>query len=418
MTPFRILLSILIVFLAISLFNKTTPFLFIHNPTVYITDNGLNPEEITINPGQIIKFVNQSSTNHWIASNSHPTHEMFYEFDELTTLSPGETWEFKFKYSGDWPYHDHLNPSLNGIIHVTGNIKRPNLSGSVVSKEKVLQEINDLLKQKDATQVWQYFYQKYPFFYQGHDIAHFLGSEIYKQSGLEQIKACNNRYGFGCHHGFIEELINQRGLTEVKNLIELCHKSMTGEEEWTCYHGIGHGFTTHTKYVLEESLKLCDQYLSISNQQHCYNGVFMEFATVSLDKVNKDNPLWPCNSLQDKYQKSCYSYQFQYLNVVYQNNSNEVYKTCLTVPDNDNQKMCLRGLYKNLALRYNDHFAFTQSCKSFSEPKEQDECIMDGAEVYVFYQHSIEEIQKNLCEEVSESRTLECYARVRNQSKL
>ena len=69
---------------------------------------------------------------HWPASALHPTHTVYPGsdiqkcgtsegdkiFDSCTGLNKGESFSFTFNEKGDWRYHDHLNPNLNGVITV------------------------------------------------------------------------------------------------------------------------------------------------------------------------------------------------------------------------------------------------------------------------------------------------------------
>lgn len=91
--------------------------------TVLITSSDFRPITITINQGDTITWINQESKESWPASNIHPTHTLYpgsslcEEFDSCM-ISPGESWSFTFNEVGTWIYHDHLNPSLEGLIEV------------------------------------------------------------------------------------------------------------------------------------------------------------------------------------------------------------------------------------------------------------------------------------------------------------
>ncbi|MST04011.1 MAG: hypothetical protein EXS49_00370 [Candidatus Pacebacteria bacterium] len=86
--------------------------------TISMTDNSFSPSSISINKGDIIVFINNGSNAHWPASNTHPTHEIYPEFDPRRPISPGSLWEFKFEKSGSWKMHDHLSPKITGTITV------------------------------------------------------------------------------------------------------------------------------------------------------------------------------------------------------------------------------------------------------------------------------------------------------------
>ncbi len=83
-------------------------------PIIY-TDAGFSPSSISIKVGTKVKFINQSSGGMWVASAMHPTHQIYPEFDQLST---GNEYTFEFTKVGSWGYHDHVNPSHFGKVIV------------------------------------------------------------------------------------------------------------------------------------------------------------------------------------------------------------------------------------------------------------------------------------------------------------
>jgi plastocyanin len=86
--------------------------------TINMNDDNYKPNEVTLNAGEAITFVNKSNSNKWPASNIHPTHELYPEFDPKRELKPGESWTFTFNNKGQWRMHDHLVPYIKGTITV------------------------------------------------------------------------------------------------------------------------------------------------------------------------------------------------------------------------------------------------------------------------------------------------------------
>jgi len=85
---------------------------------ILIIEDGFLPADISIQKGDTVAWVNESGEPRWPASNLHPTHRIYFEFDPKEPLLPGESWVFTFKKSGIWKYHDHLRPSKKGTIEV------------------------------------------------------------------------------------------------------------------------------------------------------------------------------------------------------------------------------------------------------------------------------------------------------------
>lgn len=83
------------------------------------TTEGYVPEETTIKQGDTVSFVNESGTFHWPASDVHPTHEIYADFDPRTPIGPDEVWSFTFTEAGTWDLHDHLRANMRGKIIVT-----------------------------------------------------------------------------------------------------------------------------------------------------------------------------------------------------------------------------------------------------------------------------------------------------------
>lgn len=88
--------------------------------TITFTEEGYSPSEIDIRTGDAVAFVNSSAELYmWPASDLHPTHELYPEFDPRQPLAPGESWSFTFEKEGEWRFHDHLKSRSRGIIRVS-----------------------------------------------------------------------------------------------------------------------------------------------------------------------------------------------------------------------------------------------------------------------------------------------------------
>ena len=82
------------------------------------TNDGYEPNEVTVKKGETISFLNQSDEFHWPASDVHPTHSIYSEFDPHTPVAPGDTWSFQFDEAGVWEFHDHIRANKKGTIIV------------------------------------------------------------------------------------------------------------------------------------------------------------------------------------------------------------------------------------------------------------------------------------------------------------
>lgn len=121
---YLIVLAILLGTLAIAgwfLTQNTTPgkVAGVTTTTVLMKEDSFEPETSTIKKGATVTFKNEDKVARWPASNLHPTHTIYPEFDPQQPVEAGQSWSFTFNKAGAWKYHDHLIPSIRGIIVVT-----------------------------------------------------------------------------------------------------------------------------------------------------------------------------------------------------------------------------------------------------------------------------------------------------------
>jgi len=87
---------------------------------VAITASGVSPQTIQIRVGGLVRFVNNDSVVHEMASDLHPSHLGCTEINQVGNLSPGQSKETgNFVTAQTCTYHDHLdalNPGLLGSI--------------------------------------------------------------------------------------------------------------------------------------------------------------------------------------------------------------------------------------------------------------------------------------------------------------
>lgn len=90
------------------------------NVTIEIFKDEFRPKNATIKKGGTVTFVNKGWELHWPASNIHPSHEVYPEFDVKRGMKTGESWSFVFDKEGEWRFHDHLFPKMGGEVKVIG----------------------------------------------------------------------------------------------------------------------------------------------------------------------------------------------------------------------------------------------------------------------------------------------------------
>lgn len=85
---------------------------------IEMTSDGYIPDEIKITKGTKVTFKNSDTFYHWPASDLHPSHSQYADFDPRKTVEPGQSWSFVFDKVGEWGMHDHISPYMIGKIHV------------------------------------------------------------------------------------------------------------------------------------------------------------------------------------------------------------------------------------------------------------------------------------------------------------
>ena len=90
-------------------------------PKVYtVTYNGTTfaPATLEIVKGDTVKFTNGANGTMWVASDPHPSHTNYPEFNEKSAVAKDGIYEFIFMKAGSWGYHNHSNPAVKGTIVV------------------------------------------------------------------------------------------------------------------------------------------------------------------------------------------------------------------------------------------------------------------------------------------------------------
>lgn len=99
--------------------------------TVYLTESGFQPSELTIQQGETVTWIKNASSSMWVGSDRHPTHTQYADstlrehcqngdqtvaaFDQCQT---GDRFSFTFEKMGEWSYHNHKNAGQSGTILV------------------------------------------------------------------------------------------------------------------------------------------------------------------------------------------------------------------------------------------------------------------------------------------------------------
>ena len=227
---------------------------------IKLTAKGFVPKIVYITKGTKVTFSTVLDESFWPASNVHPFHTVYPEFDSRTPIPSGSTWSFVFDKDGRWTYHDHITATMSGVVIVVPvgekgeekfDVSAPcDQIGKEAKYSCWYEQLSYVLESKGTDAAFDelsLLYNSDPeFFIKCHSLTHDLGLLAYGQSGAatkisEKAGYCND----GFWHGFMEGFfVDHHDAEDAYAFCETIRKkfSTTYPLAFTqCNHGIGHG---------------------------------------------------------------------------------------------------------------------------------------------------------------------------------
>ncbi|MEK7509929.1 MAG: hypothetical protein AAB605_04455 [Patescibacteria group bacterium] len=147
----------------------------------------------------------------------------------------------------------------------------------------------------------------------------------------------------GYYHGVLEGVFGEEGAEWLLTHLDSICEDIEGKERYSysyfsCVHGVGHGLMAYFDHELFESLEGCDKLSGAWEQSTCYGGVFMEnVISDSPDEPSKflkrDDPLYPCNAVDDVYRYQCYLMQTSHMLTLFDGDFGKVFDACASVEE-------------------------------------------------------------------------------------
>ncbi|TSC75512.1 MAG: hypothetical protein G01um101430_354 [Parcubacteria group bacterium Gr01-1014_30] len=345
---------------------------------IRMDDNAYYSKSVEIHEGDTVSFKNTGKNDKWPASNIHPTHEIYTEFDAGKPVTPNQSWSFVFGKPGVWQYHDHLYPKITGTITVLASGENELQDASQTNFFKNLaQKLKAFFKKllamfdrkaesrnpkvefisRDSTEIFtdttalKFYIQNYgaaatvqqlnalsSSFGSCHDQAHKAGRITYELGGDRAFRECGAECHSGCYHGATEAYFREKGTANLAaGLKTLCSSELNPFFSHQCIHGIGHGLMAWANYEIFDALLACD--LLPERQDSCWTGVFMENIVGGLGKESghytsylSDDPHHPCDIVDEKYKGSCYFLQTSRMVQLFNGDFKKVATSCLEAP--------------------------------------------------------------------------------------
>lgn len=365
--------------------------------TVEMRDDGFAPEEITILQGDKVVFENAGAKSRWPASDIHPTHQIYAEFDAKEEVLPGESWEFTFEKAGTWKFHDHIYPEQTGVVSVEKDSdfvpseKREAVTRSFFARAKdylirkyyalfpgqverraAKISIFDLAEDEVRLRYWTEMLGAPKIMERlltesgggskidCHQEAHTVGRIAYEVYGAKVFEEGDASCHSGFYHGAMEAFLKETGTDNLASKIkEVCSIFPTGFGNFECLHGVGHGIMALEAYDLSRSLRVCEDLEDPFPVGSCYGGVFMEniiagqgggaLADHETEWVS-DDPHFPCDAVDPSYevQYQCYQMQTSWMLTLYDYDFDRVAKECLNARP-DMVKICFKSYGRDAA---------------------------------------------------------------------
>lgn len=190
-----------------------------------------------------------------------------------------------------------------------------------------------------------------------HERAHYIGYQTaitYGTKGDSFLK-CSTQFNYGCMHGFFIRAIEvkPKSMPLYQAADNICssiesNPSYSINMKYYCYHGVGHAIMVARNYKLTAAISTCDQLKSQIGQTGCWQGVFMENVNgqmnegVSNGSFSDTDPLAPCDTFADKYQRECYINQAGHLFSYYNWDISKSTLACLNA--GAQTSTCLEGI--------------------------------------------------------------------------
>jgi len=253
-------------------------------------------------------------------------------------------------------------------------------------------------------------------FFYCHQEAHHLGvflSNFYNDDLLQVIPYLIDSCDYGFVHGVFETYLPHKVMIEKKKLEEIDFVRVCLElGQLTnlrygieCSHGMGHGLTQVYDTNVFQAIKKCDEFSTETYQYECQRGVFMEnwieYFKTGKGTFNEFDLLYPCNQVEEKYQKACYS-KLGILLLQKRNYSPDLaFQDCEIISNKESTKQCYQDVALYAAIEYFGNIDKTADMCDKANPKFQKNCI-NGA-LYAIILFVDYELSDDFCDTLSEN---------------
>lgn len=388
--------------------------------TIKMTPDGFEPQNLTVDQGSTVIFLNEDKIDRWPASNNHPIHNLYPEFDPKQAIAPGKSWSFKPQKAGAFKYHDHLNPHLRATLVVEGEQKESFLDRVKNFFVNFWQKFTAaLIKKQPLENSWAQVKEKY----QGqpgsagnvHDLAHLAGGMIFDEHGMKGLSMCSSEFAFGCYHGFLDKAFKD-SLDQINEAESACGTLGAGGPYASCVHGIGHGVASfYQTGDLKASLLSCKK-LSSVGWQFCFDGVFMEFERSAPSTFySQERPYQPCDQLDGEFSFACGRNQPTVWIDRFKYNFDEIIQACLGGPSEQFKLACFDAVGFNISKGTAGPGQIVASCRKIAADEFMLRCAKAAAGELIFQEvPGWQQSSPAVCEMLPANLATDCHNYIQN----
>lgn len=404
---------------------------------VEISTQGFASTSIQINVGDTIIWKNTDSVPHWPASNLHPSHALYSEFDPKQPIQPGEEWRFTFLRSGEWRFHDHVYPARGGVISVHGTSTAraedvPRASRTAVllaymhrimpgwwlnrlSFETITAMVTHITERDSPEAALIFIHDRLDGVSDVtgaavHGLKHIVGQALYERDGLDGLLVCtlnpDSAVDGACYHGVMEAFFLDAsigGALDQARFESLCTPWITRNDCLNIFHGIGHGYASYVGLNLEEALTLCAQLPRAFQVRACMTGVHMEWSeSVPFARIaeRKSDPWSLCSEMDTMLIRATCAFEMprlvSFMHEGWQNidfdmfaDGDAIGKGCMGAPDALQRALCYQGAGFMASIRITREHSVADICEHLPGEKSDIKlCLIAGAQRLELMQQS------------------------------
>jgi plastocyanin len=321
--------------------------------TLTLTVNGFSPAIMTVSEGDTVRFVTVNDEPFWPASNLHPEHTAYPDFDPKKPIAPNDSWEFTFSESGTYKFHDHINSLYEGVIIVmstkgeTSAIDCTEAQNPQCWEELILETLENEGVAASFEKLIDLSETEPLFGNDCHGYSHLIGEEAYNLYVAEEnfeLTPATTMCGYGFYHGFMETLLQTTGdIQEARDFCISADQKLEGQgggASQACYHGTGHGAVDggdptawgDIDAMMQPGFDMCDRLVETDLQSYlCDTGVFNAIEILSYDQKYEisdlhDDPFELCNEQPLERREACYSNMIPLLFNNFDNNFERIFE--------------------------------------------------------------------------------------------